>query len=300
MWQTQREDFGHYLRLEKGLSANTCTAYAQDLARFTDFIADNYPDLKQLDAVEKPHLQRFLQFLQELELSERTQARFVASLKAFFDYLWVEEEVKHQIATTLESPKLPAKLPAVLSIEEVRAIFSALDLSRPDGRRNRAMFEVLYASGLRVSELLGLRISHLYTEIGFIKVLGKGNKERLIPISTSAIKQLNFYLKERAEQENIAPTARDIVFLNRRGKPLTRQYVFQQAQLLASAAKIDKIVSPHTFRHSFATHLVEAGADLRVVQELLGHVSITTTELYTHLNIDYLKKTIRNFHPLYK
>lgn len=299
MWVVQQEDFQNYLKLEKGLSKNTCINYGMDLKRFADFMQDYFPEIKQLNAVQPFHLQKFIQYLQEMELSERTQARFVATLKAFFDFLWIEEEIETQVASSLESPKLPSKLPAVLSIEEIEKMLSSLDLSKPDGRRNKAILAVLYACGLRVSEVVSLKISHLYLDVGFIKVLGKGNKERLIPISQNAIQQINLYLEERKHQNNVSAADIDTVFLNRRGKALTRQYIFQQVQELAYLANIDKKISPHTFRHSFATHLVEAGADLRVVQELLGHVSITTTELYTHLNIDYLKKTISAFHPLY-
>ena len=299
MWTVQQEDFNSYLKLEKGLSQNTCINYGLDLKRFIQFLEDYYPEVKKVAQVTPPHLQKFIQFLQEMGLSERTQARFVATLKAFFDFLWIEEEIETQVAAALESPKLPSKLPAVLAVEEIEKLFTALDLSKADGRRNKAILAVLYACGLRVSEVISLKISHLYLEVGFIKVLGKGNKERLIPISQNAIDQLSYYLEERKHQNNISNEAIDIVFLNRRGKALTRQYIFQEVQKLAAIAQIDKKISPHTFRHSFATHLVEAGADLRVVQELLGHVSITTTELYTHLNIDYLKKTIRSFHPLY-
>lgn len=300
LWAAERQDFQDYLRLEKGLSENTRQSYQFDLKRFAQFMSETYKEVKKLPEVSIAHLRDFLKYLQILELSEHTQARFVASLKAFFDFLWVEEVINQQLTAQLDSPKLPTKLPSVLSVQEVEDFLKNFDLSRPDGRRNRAMFQVLYACGLRVTELITLRISNLYLEVGFIKVLGKGNKERLIPISASAGKQIEFYLQERAQLAKIAPTAVDVLFLNRRGQPLTRQYVFQQAKITSAEAKINKEVSPHTFRHSFATHLVEAGADLRVIQELLGHVSITTTELYTHLNIDFLKKTIKKFHPLYK
>ncbi len=300
MWDTAREDFEAYLSLEKGLSENTCIAYKQDLRRFSEFIKDKYGEKSTLRQLEAKHLRAFLQHLHEdLELSERTQARFVASLKGFFEFLWMEELLTEQLSLQLESPKLPQKLPAVLSWEEIEQLLGGIDLSRADGHRNRAMIEILYACGLRVSELINLRLSNLYLQADIIKVIGKGDKERLVPISARAARYLNFYIEQRQQQKNIKPSARDTVFLNRHGAGLTRQYVFLLVQSLAQAAQLPAHISPHTFRHSFATHLVEAGADLRVVQDMLGHASITTTELYTHLNVDYLKKTIADFHPLF-
>ncbi len=298
-WQTFGNGFLAYLKLEKGLSINTLEAYQSDIKRLDTFMQAHYPTVGTHN-IELTHLHQFLQFLYELELSERTQARFVASIKAFFDYLWVENIVNQSVAELLESPKLAQKLPAVLSIDEIDLMLGSIDVSTPEGVRNRAMLEVLYACGLRVSELIEMRLSQIYIDIGVVKIIGKGNKERLVPIGASAIKQLGFYLLNRKQMANIDKKAEDIVFLNRRGKQLTRQMIFLIVKEAAEAAGIDKVVSPHTFRHSFATHLVEGGADLRVVQELLGHASILTTEIYTHLNMDYLVETVQLFHPRYK
>jgi integrase/recombinase XerD len=221
----------------------------------------------------------------------------LSSIKSFFSFLVLEKILDISPAELLETPKLSKKLPEVLSYEEIEMMLDSIDLSKPEGHRNRAMIEVLYACGLRVSELTGLRISSLYPEIGFVRVIGKGNKERLVPIGESALKQVSFYLEDRKQMDNIDKKSEDIVFLNRRGKQLTRIMIFLIVKEAALAAGIDKNVSPHTFRHSFATHLLEGGADLRIVQQLLGHESITTTEIYTHLDMNYLRETLRSYHP---
>ena len=220
----------------------------------------------------------------------------ISSLKSFFSFLILEKILEIDPCELLEAPKLDKKLPEVLHLDEVESCFEAIDLSKEEGHRNRAMLEVLYACGLRVSELVQLKISHIYREIGFIRVLGKGNKERLVPIGESALQQIDFYLTQRNQMKIVAQHA-DILFLNRRAKPLTRNMIFIIVKDTIQKAGIKKNISPHTFRHSFATHLIEGGADLRVVQQLLGHESITTTEIYTHLDMQYLKETVRSFHP---
>jgi integrase/recombinase XerD len=247
--------------------------------------------------IERLHLLNFLEFLNELGFASTSQARMVSSIKSFFSFLTLEKIINNSPAELLEAPKLSRKLPEVLSYHEIENICTAVDLSTNEGHRNRAIFEILYACGIRVSELVNLKISNLHLEIGFIKVLGKGNKERLVPIGESAIKYLNFYLDERKKNDLCDKDSEDIVFLNRRGKQLTRNMIFLIVKDTASLAGIEKNISPHTFRHSFATHLIEGGADLRVVQQLLGHESITTTEIYTHLDMNFLKETIRSFHP---
>lgn len=288
--------FDAYLQLEKGLALNSRTSYRNDLNRLEEFF-----ELKSykfsLEKLELKHLQDYLKYLNELGLSTASQARMISTLKSFFSYLVLEKRLDTSPADLLDAPKLSRKLPEVLSYDEVEAMFATIDLSKSDGHRNRAMLEVLYACGLRATELVELKISNLYLEIDFIKVLGKGNKERLVPIGESAQKQLGFWMQDREQMTNIHSEAEDFVFLNRRGKPLTRNMLFIIVKNAAKAANIKKKVSPHSFRHSFATHLLEGGADLRIVQQLLGHESITTTEIYTHLDMQHLQETLRSFHP---
>lgn len=288
--------FDAYLQLEKGLALNSRTSYRNDLNRLEEFF-----ELKSykfsLEKLELKHLQDYLKYLNELGLSTASQARMISTLKSFFSYLVLEKRLDTSPADLLDAPKLSRKLPEVLSYDEVEAMFATIDLSKSDGHRNRAMLEVLYACGLRATELVELKISNLYLEIDFIKVLGKGNKERLVPIGESAQKQLGFWMQDREQITNIHSEAEDFVFLNRRGKPLTRNMLFIIVKNAAKAANIKKKVSPHSFRHSFATHLLEGGADLRIVQQLLGHESITTTEIYTHLDMQHLQETLRSFHP---
>jgi integrase/recombinase XerD len=237
-------------------------------------------------------------FITELGMSERSQARIVSGLKSFFRFLILDEQIEADPTQLIEAPKLGRKLPVVLSVEEIDAIQAAIDLSTNEGHRNKAIIETLYSCGLRVSELIDLRLSHLHAEQAYIKVIGKGQKERLVPISQKALNDINFYIKGyRNHMDVIDKSAQDIVFLNRRGKKLTRVMIFTIVKQLVQAADIQKNVSPHTFRHSFATHLVEGGADLRVVQEMLGHESILTTEIYTHLDRTFLQETLMMYHP---
>lgn len=288
--------FKAYLQLERGLSPASILAYERDLNKLDQFLElSAYQG--SIQDLELSHLQGLLEMLHELGLGASSQARIISGLKTFFKYLLLEKVLKKNPAMLLDTPKTSRKLPAVLDYEEIEALIGAIDHSKKEGLRNRAILEVLYACGLRVSELTNLKISSLYLEVGYIRVIGKGNKERLIPIGEQAIKHLNFYLHERNQQENIHTDSRDVVFLNRRGKQLSRQMIFIVLKDLAKAIGLQKNISPHTFRHSFATHLVEGGANLRVVQDLLGHSSITTTELYTHLDSQYLHETIQTFHP---
>jgi integrase/recombinase XerD len=290
------KSFEAYLQLEKGLAQASVFAYMNDLKKL-----DEYFQIKSFEipvqALKLGQLQEFLQYLNELGFAAASQARMLSGIKSFFSFLVLEKILDISPAELLETPKLSKKLPEVLSYEEIEMMLDSIDLSKPEGHRNRAMIEVLYACGLRVSELTGLRISSLYPEIGFVRVIGKGNKERLVPIGESALKQVSFYLEDRKQMDNIDKKSEDIVFLNRRGKQLTRIMIFLIVKEAALAAGIDKNVSPHTFRHSFATHLLEGGADLRIVQQLLGHESITTTEIYTHLDMNYLRETLRSYHP---
>ena len=290
------KSFEAYLQLEKGLAQASIFAYLNDLRKL-----DEYFELKGLhlsvQGLSLQSLQEFLQYLNELGFASASQARMLSGIKSFFSFLVLEKILEISPAELLEAPKLDKKLPEVLSYDEIEMMLNSIDLSKAEGHRNRAMIEVLYACGLRVSELTGLRVSSLYPEIGFVRVIGKGNKERLVPIGESALKQLGFYLEDRKQMDNIDKKSEDIVFLNRRGKQLTRNMIFLIVKEAAIAAGVEKNVSPHTFRHSFATHLLEGGADLRIVQQLLGHESITTTEIYTHLDMQYLRETLRSYHP---
>jgi len=255
---------------------------------------------RKIKKIKIKHLEKFISHLNKLGIHERSQARVLSGIKGFFKYLELEKIIEQNPAELLEGPKLTRKLPSVLSIDEIDAMIAAIDHSKPECPRNRAIIETLYACGLRVSELVGLQLSNLFFDIQFIKVLGKGNKERLVPINKSAIKQNEIYIKEIRSKVKIQKDQEDFVYLNRRGSKLSRVSVFTIIKDLAQKAGIDKNISPHTFRHSFATHLYERGADLRVIQDMLGHRSITTTEIYSHVNNKYLKETLKNFHPRFQ
>lgn len=290
------KSFKAFLQLEKGLSPASIIAYLQDLRKLIEFVAIHELNKGLLDLTLND-LQAFITYLNELGLSINSQARITSSLKAFFRYLIIEDVLQEDPAILLSAPKLERSLPSVLTHHEIELLIANLDHSKKEGTRNRAILETLYACGLRVSELTNLKLSNMYLHIGFIKVIGKGNKERMIPIGDQAIKHLEFYLLDRNKMSNIKTESEDIVFLNRRGRQLTRNMIFIIIKELAKKAGIEKKVSPHTFRHTFATHLIEGGANLRVVQDLLGHKSITTTEIYTHLDVSYLKETLQLFHP---
>jgi integrase/recombinase XerD len=296
-WQASIRNFTVFLKLEKGLSSNSVEAYLSDVSKLEEFLQLKKIDLKPAE-LSTSELLIFLEFLNELGISVRSQARTLSGIRAFFQYLILDEQISVDPSELIEGPRLGRYLPEVLSVEDVNAILDSIDLSEPFGQRNRAMLEVLYASGLRVTELVELRISNLYLDIGFIKVLGKNNKERLVPIGEEAIKHIHLYYESvRRGQMNIKEGHQDFLFLNKNGKKLSRVMVFLIIKAQAEKAGIKRNISPHTFRHSFATHLVEGGASLRAVQEMLGHESITTTEIYTHLDNTYLRETILSFHP---
>ena len=294
-WQRTLKEYEGFLKLEKGLSSNSVAAYLADIQKLIQFM-----EFHQIPGgpagLEHDGLQQFLAWIGELGLSARSQARILSGLKAFYRYLLLEEVIEKDPTALLEGPRLGRKLPEVLSVEEIDKILSAIDLSKPEGRRNKAMLEVLYSCGLRVSELVGLRISNIFRAEGFIRVIGKGDKERLVPVSSKALKEIDLYLPDRNSQV-VQPGSEDVLFLNRRGRMLSRVMVFTIIKELVRAIGMMKTVSPHTFRHSFATHLVEGGADLRAVQEMLGHESIITTEIYTHLDREYLREAIISYHP---
>ncbi|MCD4730755.1 MAG: site-specific tyrosine recombinase XerD [Bacteroidales bacterium] len=297
IWQNYINGFNIFLRLEKGLSNNSIEAYVHDINKFLQYQAAVNLDIPP-DKVSLHDLQDFIRWINELGLSAKTQTRIISGLKAFYKYLVIEDIIRQNPAELLESPRLGRKLPDTLSLEDINRLINAIDLSKPEGTRNKAMIETIYGCGLRVSELISLQISNLYFKEGFIKITGKGDKERLVPIGFTAIKNINLYIENIRNHLTINKEFADILFLNRRGKKLTRVMVFIIIKDLAQKIGLKKSISPHTFRHSFATHLVEGGADLRAVQAMLGHESITTTEIYTHLDREYLRSTILRFHPL--
>jgi integrase/recombinase XerD len=299
VWDAYLKGFKAYLQLERNASVNTIDAYLHDVALLTQFLCKDDATLSVAD-LTLAHLQAFLLYINELDFAVGSQARVISGIKAFFRYLLLEEVIKTDPTELLEAPKLPRKLPEFLTIEEIDSLMAAIDHSTPEGQRNRAMIETLYSSGLRVSELTGLLLSNLYLDIGFIRVVGKGNKERLVPIGSNAVTQIQLYKDHvRPFLKRIKPGQEDVLFLNRRGSGLSRVMVFNILKDLAEKASIKKNIHPHVLRHSFATHLVMAGADLRAVQEMLGHKSITTTEIYTHLDRAYLRDTLQRYHPRY-
>lgn len=289
-------EYKGYLQLEKNLSGNSVEAYLHDIKRLSTYLEAQSADIKLKD-IQLRHLQDYLIWLLEFEISPRTQARNISSLKSFFQYLTYANIQENDPAILLESPKLGKKLPVVLSLEEIDIIVAAIDLSKPEGHRNKAIIETLYGCGMRVSELINLKLTDIHRKEGFVRIKGKGNKERLVPVGSTAICEIDFYLEKSRNHQQIDPEAQNLVFINRRGKGLTRVMIFTIVKDLATKAGIKKVVSPHTFRHSFATHLVEGGADLRAVQEMLGHESILTTEIYTHLDKEFLRQSIIDHHP---
>ncbi|TDB65085.1 site-specific tyrosine recombinase XerD [Arundinibacter roseus] len=296
MWQIYIKHFKNYLQLERSLSANSIEAYVHDAEKLREFVELSGLELSPVEITEE-HLLAYLKYLTELGLSAHSQARFLSGIKSFYAYLLLENIIQTNPTELIEAPSLPRKLPDVLSYEEIIRMLESIDHSTPEGTRNRAILEMLYSSGLRVSELTSLQLTNCYFDIGFIRVLGKGDKVRLVPIGKDAIKYTQIYLDTIRPTLLVAKESEDIVFLNRRGAQLTRVMIFIIIKELAKSAGINKNVSPHTFRHSFATHLIEGGASLRAVQEMLGHESILTTEIYTHLDRDYLRQVITEFHP---
>lgn len=296
MWQSYINGFKSFLQLERSLSVHSVEAYVHDVTKILQFLESR--GLKVMpETIELHHFQDFLKWVTELGMTARTQARVISGLRSFFRYLLLENLINKDPTELLELPKIGRKLPVFLSVEEIDRLISQIDQSKPEGRRNKAMLETLYGCGLRVSELITLKISNLHFHEGFVKITGKGDKERLVPVGRVAQKELEYYLQEVRPLGKIAYGQEDFVFLNRRGSHLSRVMVFHIIRELAIRGGIKKKISPHTFRHSFATHLVEGGADLRAVQEMLGHESITTTEIYTHLDRNYLRSTIIQFHP---
>ena len=293
-WKTAIKGFQAYLRLEKGLSQNSIIAYVRDIEKLEQYAS---PLALHPEVITLANLRQFITFVSELGMMPSSQARVLSGVKSFYKYLLLEDIIKSDPAELLESPKKQRKLPVTLSYNEIEKLITAIDLSKPEGPRNKAIIEVLYSCGLRVSELTELKLSNLYLDIEFIKVLGKGTKERLVPIGGEAIKALKIWIEQVRIHVPVKRGEEDRVFLNRRGARLTRVFIFMLIKHLAETAGIKKVISPHTLRHSFATHLVEGGADLRAVQEMLGHESITTTEIYTHLDREYLKEVITSFHP---
>ena len=293
-WSRYINEFVSYLKIEEGLSANSILAYQNDVNKLLNYCSEQ--ELKVKD-VEYRHLQTFITELYDLGLSARSQARIISGIKQFFSYLIIENLITLDPSEILEQPRIGRKLPEVLSIEEVDALIAAIDLSRKEGQRNRAILEVLYSCGLRVSELTNLKFTDLFYDEGFIRVIGKGNKERLVPLSKSVEIEIDAYKKDFRSKLEIKPGHENFIFLNRRGKQLTRVMIFVIVKDLAQRIELQKVISPHTFRHSFATHLIEGGANLRAIQDMLGHESIITTEIYTHLDQSFLKDAILSFHP---
>ena len=295
-WSSARQGFKVYLKLERSLSGNSIEAYMHDLDMLMDYLDQHKINCAPENMLPET-LEAFVLFISGLGIAASSQARIISGIKAFYKYLLIEDEIDTNPTELLEGPKLQRKLPDTLHYEEIKQILGVIDLSRPEGMRNRTMLEVLYSSGLRVSELINLKLSNLHLEVGFIKVQGKGNKERLVPIGSDAIKYINLYRNEVRVHIAVKKEDADVLFLNRRGGKLSRVMVFKIIKNAVLKAGINKNISPHTFRHSFASHLVDGGAGLRAVQEMLGHESITTTEIYTHLDMGYLRDTILRYHP---
>ncbi|MEP7269377.1 MAG: site-specific tyrosine recombinase XerD [Saprospiraceae bacterium] len=296
-WKSTINGFTAYLKLERSLSGNSVEAYKRDTEKLAVFSIENFESLGP-EKIKLNHLEAFIKYLDEEGQDERSQARIRSGIRAFYKYLIIEDICIDDPTELLEGPKLTKKFPDVLSLDEINAILTLIDHSTDAGVRNRAMLETLYACGLRVTELITLRLSMVFTDMGFVKVIGKNNKERIVPIGSEALKHIQLYVEGvRRRLPKIGKESEDILFLNQRGNKLSRMMVFQLIKDLAKQAGIKKKVSPHTFRHSFATHLVEGGADLKAVQDMLGHESITTTEIYTHLDTDYLRETLHRYHP---
>ena len=295
-WASAIKEYKNYLLLERGLSGNSIEAYVHDAEKLREFLTIKEITASPVETTNR-HIRDFLQYLGELGLTATSQARMLSGIKGFFKYLFVENLIAADPTELVETPRLSRKLPDTLSVQEIDLLLAAIDHSTPEGTRNRAMLEMLYGSGLRVSELIGLTLPNVYAELGFLRITGKGNKERLVPTGSEALKYLNIYLQEIRGHVMPQKDHENFVFLNSRGKAVSRVWVFLVIKDLAQKAGIRKNISPHTFRHSFATHLIEGGADLRAVQEMLGHESITTTEIYTHLDRDYLRQVMHDFHP---
>lgn len=293
-WEKYKKDFVNYLRIERGLTDNSIFAYQHDVEKLSDFCSARAILPQQVDLAL---LQTLLSDLFDLGISARSQARIISGIRQFYDFLILEGEIKDDPCVLLEAPKIGGKLPVYLTLNEINQLQGAIDLSKPEGHRNKAIIETMYSCGLRVSELINLKFSNLFFQQGFIRVIGKGNKERLVPVSHTVEKEISWYVKGTRNQQTVQLGHEDFIFLNRRGKQLTRVMIFTIVKQLANTIGLKKNISPHTFRHSFATHLLEGGANLRAIQEMLGHESITTTEIYTHLEHSFMKEAILKYHP---
>jgi integrase/recombinase XerD len=296
IYRTYLKEFTLYLKLERGLSGNTIDAYLNDVSKLFQFL-DFQHAVDSVAEISYTDLKNFISWLNEVGMSANTQARIISGIKAYFNYLAIDDLIEQDPTELLEAPKTGRKLPDVLNIEEINLLLGSIDQSQEQGLRSKAMIEVLYGCGLRVSELVNLKISHLHLNSSYIIVIGKGNKERLIPIGVAASSGISQYLEEIRSKQKIKPGNEDFIFLNRFGSQLSRISVFTMIKSLAAACLPGKAISPHSFRHSFATHLIEGGADLRAVQAMLGHVSITTTEIYTHVDKEYLQGIVKHYHP---
>jgi integrase/recombinase XerD len=295
-WSESKKGYETFLRIEKNLSPNSVSAYVNDINKLITFIAEYYPNLTP-ETVKLAQLRKFVEWMNQKEISPRTQARTISGIKSFYKFLLIEEAVENDPTTLVESPRIGRKLPEILTDEEINSLIEAIDDTKAEGLRNKAILETLYSCGLRVSELVDLKLSNLHFEQEFLRIAGKGERERLVPISKRAIEDIKKYLVLSRKKLTIEKGFENVVFLNRRGKKLSRVMIFTIIKNLADKIKLEKNISPHTFRHSFASALVQGGADLRTVQEMLGHESILTTEIYTHLDKEYLKDTVNKFHP---
>ena len=295
-WNESILDYSHYLKIERGLSSHTIQNYIRDVKKLISYIDKKKITCTPIE-INEDLIQQFIYEIAK-EISPRSQARIISGLRSYFDYLIFENYRESNPTDLIETPKIGVKLPDTLSEQEINSLISAIDLSKAEGERNRAMLETMYSCGLRVSELIHLKISDLFFEEGFIKIVGKGNKERFVPIHSSAQNYIMLYMNEIRSHLSIKKGFEDTLFLNRRGKSLSRQMIFMILKALAIKINLNKKISPHTFRHSFATHLLKNGADLRAIQQMLGHESITTTEVYVHLDTSYLKEVIEKYHPI--
>jgi len=295
-WNTAQKEFQYFLKLEKSLTRNSVDAYLSDISKLVQFL--EYKNCKLLpEQVDLAVLKGLLEWINDLGMSARSQARMISGIKAFYKFLLLDDKIDNDPTALLQAPRIGRKLPEVLSVQEIDELLAAIDLSKPEGHRNKAMIETMYSCGLRVSELTELKLSNLHFNAGFINIIGKGNKERLVPVSPKAMKEMEYYIDHDRRKTTVKKGFENYLFLNRNGRRLTRQMVFIIINDLARIIRLEKKISPHTFRHSFATHLIDGGADLRAVQEMLGHESIITTEIYTHLDREYLRDTILRFHP---
>ena len=297
MWEHEIIEYKNFLKLERSLSDNSIDAYVNDINKLTSFLKSINKDDIDYSDIDTIIIREFVEYLYNLGISSYSQARIISGIKSFFNYLLIEEKIKINPTELIESPKLDKKLPDTLNIEDIEKILSSIELDSFEGVRNRAIIETLYSCGLRVSELINLSFQNLYLDIGFIKVIGKASKERLVPIGSAAIKYIKIYSDQHRKNIKIKSGNEGFLFLNRRGSKISRNMIFIIIQKISKKINLEKKISPHTFRHSFATHMIEGGADLRAVQEMLGHESITTTEIYTHLNKEYLREVVNKFHP---